>query len=434
MEPAFTSPRPPTERWDLNRLARRRRPGSAWPWPLVAGFIAQLLLIFFVTGVGLRELAATDVRLRTLVDQHMTRLRLTHTMQVAVRERTVSLARMVTLPDMFAQDEEQQLLSRQAEYFITARRQLLAMPLTRQERALLDRQWQLIRQAIPLQNQVIDLSLAGHQHQAQQVLARETIPAQDAVMRTLTQLDDLIRTGAHAALQEATDAHHEARRWMLMLSAAALALGMLIAGVVVRNIHRANLERERLATHDHLTGLPNRTLLLDRIDQAILRARRQHTQVGLLFIDLDGFKAINDTLGHGVGDEMLKIIAQRLKGEVRAGDIVARLGGDEFIVGLLDASHRGQIERVSQKLLDAIAQPCFLAGRELALSASVGMCFFPDDGLDAKSLLKCADFAMYAAKQDGKNRVRRYSGGHGLTGAAHVPGHGPLHAGAFAPN
>lgn len=434
MESAAAHPHHPTGRWSLDRLTSLRRPGSSWPWALVAGFIAQLMLIFFVTSVGLGELAATDARLRTLVDQHMTSLRLTKAMQVAVRERTVSLARMITLPDLFAQDEEQQRFWRQAEHFITARRQLLNLPLSQEERALLDLQWQLTLRALPLHNRVIDLSLEGRYQEAQQVLAREAIPAQDAVMKTLSQLDDVIRDGAHAALQEATHAHQEARRWMLLLSGSALLLGMLIASVVVRNIHRANLERERLASHDPLTGLPNRTLLLDRFEQAILRARRQHTHVGLLFIDLDGFKAVNDTLGHGAGDELLKIIAQRLQQEIRAGDIVARLGGDEFIVGLLDATHREHIEHVSHKLLSAIAQPCQLAGRELALSASVGMCVFPDDGLDAKSLLKCADFAMYAAKQAGKNQVRRFTGKTGQAGPAPGPCTAAKPADTLAPN
>lgn len=394
----------------------------SWPRALVAGFIAQLLLIFFVTSLGLRELEATDVRLRTLVEQHMASLQLTKTMQVAVRERTVSLARMINMHDIFEHDAEQQRFRQYADTFITARRHILELPLSAPERDLLEQQWQLTLKAIPFQNEVIDLSLASRTQEAQQVLAQQAIPAQDAVMKALSLLDDMIRSGANEALQEASRAHEEARRWILLLSGAALFLGMLIASVVVRVIHRVNVERERLATHDALTGLPNRTLLLDRIEQAILRARRNRSHVGLLFIDLDGFKAVNDTLGHAVGDEFLKIMATRLKQVVRAVDIVARLGGDEFIVGVLDAKNREQIQHVSEKLLDVISQPCSLAGRDITLSGSVGVCIYPDDGADAKSLVKCADFAMYAAKQAGKNRVRHFTPDLGKPGQFH--GHG----------
>jgi len=169
-------------------------------------------------------------------------------------------------------------------------------------------------------------------------------------------------------------------------------------------------ERARFhANHDALTGLPNRTLLLDRLDQAILRSRRQRTHVGLLFIDLDGFKQVNDSLGHAVGDELLRQMATRLSRVVRAGDIVARLGGDEFIVGILDAGTRAQIVHVSDKLLAAIGEPVYIADRWITLSGSVGVCIYPDDGHDAKTLLHCADFAMYAAKEAGKNQVRHYT-------------------------
>lgn len=404
---------PPRLQADSSGLHEHRAPprwrAGSWPLVLIAGFCAQLCLIIFVTSLGLSELNATDARLRTLADQHMTSLKLIKTMQVAVRERTVSLARMITLHDLFEQDAELQHFHQLAEQFINARRQLLQLPLSPHEQALLDRQWLLTLRALPLHNEVIDLSLAGRTHEAQRVLTRQAIPAQDVVMRALSQLDDLTRNMATQAMREASQAHVEARRWMLTLSALALALGLLIAVAVVRQIHRVNLERERLASHDPLTGLPNRTLLLDRLDQAILRSRRQRTHVGLLFIDLDGFKQVNDSLGHAVGDELLRQMATRLSRVVRAGDIVARLGGDEFIVGILDAGTRAQIVHVSDKLLAAIGEPVYIADRWITLSGSVGVCIYPDDGHDAKTLLHCADFAMYAAKEAGKNQVRHYT-------------------------
>lgn len=381
----------------------------SWPIGLIAGFSAQLVLFFFVATGVIAELDRTDARLRTLVGEHMLRLELTKTMHAAARDRTMSLARMINLHDPFDHDAEQQRFHQHAVEFGQARLSFLALPLTAEERALLEQQRQLTRQAIPHQERIIKLSGAGLMSEAQAVLTQNAIPAQDAVMQVLSQLDDLTRQAANQALQDASTAHEVARRWIITLSALALLLGAMIAALVIIKIHRASVEREHLATHDPLTGLPNRLLLLDRLDQAILRSKRQHTQVGLLFIDLDGFKEVNDTLGHAAGDELLKQIALRLRKVVRGGDIIARLGGDEFIVGILDAASAEQISLVADKLLKAINQAARIAGQEVTVSGSVGVCVYPDQGPDAQALLKCADAAMYAAKEAGKNNVWHYS-------------------------
>jgi len=383
----------------------------AWPRLLVFGFVAQLALIFFVTLVGLKELDATSERLRTLKDEHALRLQLSYTMQAHARERTISLTRMVNLTDLFAHDAEQQRFHDHGEAFMHARRQLLAMPLSPEERALLDLHWALIQAALPQQNRVIDLSLAQRHDEAGDALIRYAVPAQDAVLQALSKLDDVTRHAAAQAWEQANQAHQSARHWMMILSSLALSLGVAIALVVVRLMQRIGQERERMATHDPLTGLPNRTLLMDRLEQAILRARRQQDRVGVLFLDLDGFKTINDTLGHAVGDDLLRTTAQRLQQVVRANDIVARLGGDEFVIGLVDANRREQIDNVCQKLLGAVGQPMHISGHTVQVSGSVGVCVFPEDGQEAKTLLRCADFAMYAAKRMGKNRAHHFSPG-----------------------
>lgn len=388
-----------------------------WPLVLIAGFTAQLALIFFVTALGLGALQATEAKLVDLVDQRMLRLELTKTMQLAARERTLSLARMITLGDPFEFDAELQRFHAQGMDFMDARRRFQALPLTDAERALLEHQWTLIRHAQRFHKQIIDLSAANRTREAQTILVEEAIPAQGLVMEALSQLDDLTRLVANQAVMEASHTHAAARRWMIVLSVLALTLGLAIAGVVVMRIHRASCEREHMATHDHLTGLPNRVLLRDRLDQAILRSRRLGRHVGLLFIDLDGFKEVNDTLGHAVGDELLKHIAAQIKKTVRGGDIVARLGGDEFIIGVLDAANTRQIDLVAEKLLHAISQPMQLDKQEVCLSGSVGICVYPRDGMDADTLLRYADLAMYTAKQAGKNQVRHFAPElcHGLT-------------------
>ncbi len=382
---------------------------GAWKLWLIAGFVAQLGLIVFVTAIGLSELRATDERLHSIVAVHMRRLELTKIMYAAARERTLSLVRMTLIEDPFLRDEEVQDFYRQASQFAAARGELLALPITDAEIELLKRQGELTSQAVPLQDAVIDLSLAGKSAQAQAVLMHRTIPAQDGVLQVLNQLDDLTRQSASAALLQASEAHSAARNWMFALSAAALLLGMLVASLVVRQAHRAGREREQLATHDTLTGLPNRMLLIDRLEQAILHAKRHKGRLGVLFIDLDRFKLINDSLGHDAGDELIRQVGARLQRAVRAQDVVARLGGDEFVVGVADVQRLEDVLNVVEKVMAALTHPYLLAGREIFTTCSLGVGVYPEDGASPLDLLKNADTAMYHAKEAGKNRFQLFN-------------------------
>jgi diguanylate cyclase (GGDEF)-like protein/PAS domain S-box-containing protein len=172
------------------------------------------------------------------------------------------------------------------------------------------------------------------------------------------------------------------------------------------------LAEERLvhqATHDSLTGLPNRTLLQDRLRQAISRARRGGYRVATMFIDLDRFKDVNDTLGHSIGDELLREIATRLARVVRDSDLLVRLSGDEFMVVLEQVTDLESPRIVANKLLDEIRQPSRIEGHDIHVSASVGISLFPDDADDVETLLKNADMAMYRAKELGKNAFQVFS-------------------------
>src|SRR5262249_34520349 len=156
---------------------------------------------------------------------------------------------------------------------------------------------------------------------------------------------------------------------------------------------------EYLATRDPLTGLPNRVLLHDRLEQGVVNAARHHTGFAFMFIDLDRFKTINDSLGHHVGDELLKGVAGRLGACVRASDTVARLGGDEFAVileNLRDDDEEGAQE-VAEKMIASMAAPMLVEGQTLNTSCSIGISLFPNDGRDSATLMKNADVAMYYA-------------------------------------
>jgi diguanylate cyclase (GGDEF)-like protein len=163
------------------------------------------------------------------------------------------------------------------------------------------------------------------------------------------------------------------------------------------------------AHYDELTGLPNRILLLDRLEQAIATARRDHLRTALLCIDLDRFKNINDTLGHAAGDILLKLATARLSGCVRDPDTLARMGGDEFIIILPGIDDDSGAERVATRIIEAFAQPFDIHGQEHFITASIGITLFPEDGGDGTTLLRNADLAMYQAKESGRNGYRFFT-------------------------
>jgi diguanylate cyclase (GGDEF)-like protein/PAS domain S-box-containing protein len=178
------------------------------------------------------------------------------------------------------------------------------------------------------------------------------------------------------------------------------------------NIHDRKLAEqkiEQLATKDALTGLPNRVLLMDRLEQAIASASRKEQMLALMFIDLDRFKTINDSLGHHVGDLLLKTVADRLVGCVRRGDTLARLGGDEFIVALYDLKGAEDVTLVARKILANISLPCEIEGRLLSTGCSIGISIYPSDGADVQTLMRNADTAMYHAKEKGRNNYQYFS-------------------------
>lgn len=184
-----------------------------------------------------------------------------------------------------------------------------------------------------------------------------------------------------------------------------------VASLVQDITERLNTERtiHYMAHHDALTGLPNRRLMQDRLNQAILQARRQQKHVALMFLDLDRFKLVNDTLGHETGDYVLRDIAKRLSRVVREGDTVSREGGDEFIIVLPDLDKPESAQHVADKILNELAQPIEVSGHELTVTASIGISHYPNDATDIQHLLKHADSAMYQAKDAGRNTARFFT-------------------------
>jgi diguanylate cyclase (GGDEF)-like protein len=176
----------------------------------------------------------------------------------------------------------------------------------------------------------------------------------------------------------------------------------------VTEIKRAEEKLERNAHFDALTGIPNRVLLADRLRQGLVQTGRSGRLMAICYLDLDGFKPINDTWGHEAGDRLLVEMAERLQFCLRGGDTVARLGGDEFVVLLLDLERIDECERALQRVLEAIAHPVVVGSQMVSVSASIGFSIYPFDSEDPDVLLRQADQAMYLAKESGRNRYRLF--------------------------
>ncbi|WP_332876759.1 EAL domain-containing protein [Massilia sp. S19_KUP03_FR1] len=211
---------------------------------------------------------------------------------------------------------------------------------------------------------------------------------------------------------EAADAVRRARdelevRVLARTAELAGANALLEAEIAERRTAQARVHN--MAYYDALTGLPNRALLADRLERAMAMARRGQRQLAVMFLDLDRFKNINDSLGHMTGDTLLKEVAQRLVGAVRSSDTVARLGGDEFVVVAPGVRGNGECAAVGDKIIAALAAPFLIEGRTLHISPSIGICLYPDDGVDVDTLMRHADAAMYAAKAAGRNNYQFFT-------------------------
>jgi len=187
--------------------------------------------------------------------------------------------------------------------------------------------------------------------------------------------------------------------------------GLMIIAVIRDVTERitCEIQLEHQASHDCLTQLPNRNLLIDRLDQALRYAERYHKKVAVLFADVDHFKIINDSLGHDVGDRLLQTISARFSGCIRASDTVARQGGDDFLFVINDAAEDADIAGVAQKILAAVDQPLEFDSHELHVTCSIGISIYPKDGKDSQTLLKNADAAMYRAKEYGRNTYQFFT-------------------------
>ncbi|MGZ3180849.1 MAG: EAL domain-containing protein [Telluria sp.] len=234
--------------------------------------------------------------------------------------------------------------------------------------------------------------------------------------RSLWLIDDVTqRREAAEAIRKARD---ELEVRVLERTAELAGANALLQGEIVER-RQAEARIHHMAYHDSLTGLPNRSLLADRLDRAMLAVQRSERKLAVMFLDLDRFKTINDSLGHLTGDHLLKEVANRLCRAVRASDTVARLGGDEFVVLVPGIRNAEESVHVAEKIIESLSSPFPLEGRMLHITPSIGICMYPDDGDDVETLMRHADAAMYHAKASGRNNYQFFTQRMNLAAAQH---------------
>lgn len=381
---------------------------------LIAGaaFFALIALICGLAINGLLQLQTLGTQIRTVVELHNRKIDLITQTQVAAHLRTDSLFRMALADDPFERDELFMEFNRAGFLVGSGRNALRQMGFTPEEERVFDAQSRLISRIESTQERVIDLLLAERNAEARQVFVREAIPVQEAFNLQLADMRNLYHQANLRAQQQAQQTYQRTSLLTLIFGIVAISLASLIAWRTLRKISLKSQQireqmvelqcsREALhaeATHDSLTGLSNRRLFYDRLQQAIRLAQRYGGKVGILYVDLDHFKEINDQHGHHVGDAVLTEVAKRLTSSIRDSDSVARLGGDEFVVLLEGVQGREDLLAAAHKVEQELNTDTRFYGLELEIAASIGQALYPDDGDDEDALIRAADAAMYRIK------------------------------------
>ena len=377
-----------------------------------AAFIALIVLIFGLGINGLLQLRALDSQFGAVIDIHNRKIDFITQTQVAAHMRTDSLFHMALTEDPFERDKFFMEYNRAGFLVGSGRNALRQMGFTTEEKYIFDTQSHLIRQIESLQDQVINLLHAERNTAARRLFVEQAVPVQQAFNLQLANMRNLYHRANLKAQQQARRTYRQTFILTLVFCIAATALALLIALATLKKIRfysqqildqMVELERSRAAlheeaTHDPLTGLANRRLFYDRLQQAIRSAHRYGTKLGILYVDLDHFKEINDQHGHHVGDAVLTEVAKRLTSSVRDSDSVARLGGDEFVVLLEGVQGRDDLLAAAHKIEQELNTDTNFYGLALEIAASIGQALYPEDGNDEDALLRAADAAMYRIK------------------------------------
>ncbi|MDX2506741.1 MAG: diguanylate cyclase [Gammaproteobacteria bacterium] len=409
---------------------------------LVFSFAVIILLNILSDSIGFSHINAVQHDVNKIIATQYTQIDLMHKMRSIARERIIKLQALVATDDIFAQDEIISDFHELGGLFLETRQDLKKTVLTEEEFTLLDIQREIARKSVASQYKVIELTQKGLTEQALDYLVNQTVPIQNENMSFMDQFILYQNHQNQVLKSEALNKNRTAYTIVIILSSLSLLLTLIVAVVVIKrtskvvnllsksvqdhektanklaHIHenlelkveertnelkQANLILKHIAGHDSLTDLPNRRLFTELLTQEINRARRSMYNLAILYMDLDGFKAINDALGHDMGDGLLLNIANRLKSSLRKDDLIARFGGDEFIICYSNVKDIEDVRLLCQIIIDKIGQPMYLGKHQCNIGISIGVSLYPEHGTDYNTLLRVADSSMYQVKKQGKN-------------------------------
>ena len=409
---------------------------------LIFAFTSIVLLIILSTGIGFSHLSSVQRDINQIIETQNTQIDLMHKMRSIARERIIKLQALVASRDFFEHDDIITEFHQLGGIFLETRLELKKTELTNEELTLLKIQREIARKVVSSQYKVIELVEHGLNDEALNILVNVTVPMQN---ENMSLIDQFILYQNHQNQDLKKDSQNKVNSANLMviaLTSLSVILTIIVATLVIRRIsnmmklliksnydyknladeissaqvllehkvtdrtkelQQANKSLKYIAGHDSLTDLPNRRLFTELLMHELNKANRNFYNVAILYMDLDGFKTINDEHGHDMGDALLINVAKRLKSSLRKDDLIARLGGDEFAICYSNVNDIEDVKILCQIIVDKISQPMYLGKIQCQIGISIGVSIYPKHGKDYSSLLRVADTAMYQVKEQGKN-------------------------------
>ena len=411
------------------------RPESSFTFSFLTGFVVQILLFTSIFFLGLYSVLTVSEEMEETLTRHYNKKTLLTQMRYANRERLLVVWAATLTEDPFDRIEHSDSLLNQGSLFLSANDKLQQIGMNNDEEQLFFEMREQMRSEGPRLSDIMQgLNNGKSVHLIKKDIA-SALPRQQAIQSRLDKIMDLQDMGIKDIQQTTRDRISNIIIITALLMFASYIIGSFYAYNIIRRsnsmvetikvsqqelsdlnleleqrveqrtrqLKRANKRLEKMAKHDALTGLANRTYLYDLMNMQIALARRNKERLAVLFLDLDGFKEVNDQHGHAAGDNVLADVAESLKSIVRDTDLVARIGGDEFIIVMNGVKDISAIDSLAEKIISTVNNPIKIENTEITLGASIGISIYPDDAKSKKLLLKHADSSMYASKNKGEN-------------------------------
>lgn len=409
---------------------------------LSISFSIIIILILITTVVSFKYLSSVQNHIIQIIETQNKQIDLMHKLRSISRERILKLQALTTVTDSFKKDSYIMQFHTLGGLFLEIRQELLKTRLNEDEKKLLEIQREIARNVVSSQYRIIELVENGENQKALKYLVNNTVPMQN---QNISYMDQFIVYQTHENQFIKSDSEKKIKSSYIIvasLTGLSILLIIILAYIVTRHItkivnllssfaeqykntalkltiahnsleqkvkekthelQQANEHLKHIAGHDSLTELPNRRLFFELLKQELNRAERNKYKLALLYMDLDGFKDINDQYGHDIGDEVLVNVTKRLKASLRKEDLIARLGGDEFTICYSNIKHISDVKVLCKILNDKMAKPIYIRGKPCHVGLSIGVSIYPDHGNNCQTLLKIADAAMYQVKNKNKD-------------------------------